>query len=228
MIILDADNQYESSETPLILKPIIEKKADIVLGDRQVKKLDHMSPQKKIGNQMVSKVVSTLIGTKIKDAQTGFRAFNKEALSRITIFSSYTYTQETLLLAKFKGLTILEVPVTFKKRADQSRLISNIFHYGIRTITLIASTIVFYRSFTFFGVLSAILLIIGLGLSIFVLNHFYNTGHVSPFYPTTILAMLLIITGSVSALMAIISSILNRPSILMEEILSKLRKNQSN
>ena len=47
MIILDADNQYDSKEIPILLKPILEKKADIVLGDRQIKKLDHMPKQKK-------------------------------------------------------------------------------------------------------------------------------------------------------------------------------------
>jgi len=71
LIILDADNQYDSTEIPLLLKPIIEKQADIILGDRQVKKLKHMPTQKKIGNQMSSAVVSKLIGQKINDAQTG-------------------------------------------------------------------------------------------------------------------------------------------------------------
>jgi len=71
MIILDADNQYDSKEIPLILKPIIEKNSDIVLGDRQVKKLDHMPTQKKIGNQIASKVLSTVMGMKISDGQTG-------------------------------------------------------------------------------------------------------------------------------------------------------------
>jgi len=78
LVILDADNQYDSKEIPLLLKPIMEHKADIVLGDRQVNKLDHMSLQKRIGNQMVSKLVSRLVGQKINDGQTGFRAFKKK------------------------------------------------------------------------------------------------------------------------------------------------------
>ena len=86
LVILDADNQYDSKEIPLLLNPILEHKADIVLGDRQVKKLDHMSLQKRIGNQMVSKLVSRLVGQKINDGQTGFRAFNKNALNKLHIF----------------------------------------------------------------------------------------------------------------------------------------------
>jgi len=225
LVILDADNQYDSKEIPLLLEPILQGMADIVLGDRQVKKLDHMSIQKKIGNQMVSKVLSAIIRKKISDGQTGFRAFNSEALKKLHIFSNYTYTQETIIQSTFKGLTIVEVPVTFRKRDGKSRLISNIFTYAGRTISLVASSIVFYKSFKFFGILSVILFGVGIGLSAFILNHFYTTGSVSPYYPTTMLAILFLIIGSISTLMAIISSILNRQSILLEEIMYNLRKN---
>ena len=224
LIILDADNQYDSTEIPLLLKPIIENQADVVLGDRQVKKLEHMSTQKKIGNRLSSRVVSKLMGQKINDAQTGFRAFNRDALNKLHIFSGYTYTQETLLQAKYKGLKILEVPVTFRKRADKSRLISNIFTYAIRTFSLISSTIVFYKSLKFFGILTFILLGLGAGLSIFLVNHLAETGQIRPYYPTTILTGIFLITGVISAIMTIISSILNRQSILLEEINQRLRE----
>jgi glycosyltransferase involved in cell wall biosynthesis len=226
LVILDADMQYDSREIPLLLKPIIEEKADIILGDRQVKKLDHMPLQKRIGNQMSSKMVSRLMGQKINDAQTGFRAFNRNALNKLHIFS-YTYTQETLLQAKFKGLKIVEVPVTFRKRADKSRLISNIFSYAIRTVSLLASTIIFYKSFKFFGILTVILFGIGIGLSVFLLNHFYTTGQISPYYPTTMLTAIFLITAAISALMTIISSIMNRQSTLLEEINQILKEKNS-
>jgi len=224
LVILDADCQYDAREIPLILQPIMENKADIVLGDRQINQLDHMPFQKRVGNQMVSKVVSRLVGQTINDAQTGFRAFNKNALNKIHIFSTYTYTQETLLQAKYKGLKILEVPVTFRKRADESRLISNIFTYAFQTVSLLASTVAFYKSFKFFGLLSAILFIFGLSFSAFLLNHFYSTGNISPHYPLTVLTTLFLITAAIAAIMSIISSILNRQSILLEEINQKLKE----
>lgn len=225
LVILDADNQYNSQEISKLIQPIIENKADIVMGNRQVKKLDHMPFQKRIGNILVSKVLSWIIGKKISDAQTGFRAFNSEALSKLNIFSNYTYTQETIIQAVIKELTIIEIPVEFRKRHDESRLISNIFGYASKTFSLVASTIVYYKPFKFFGSLSIILFAIGIGLSIFILNHFYATGHVSPYYPTTMLAVLFIISGTISSLMAIMSSILNRQSKLLEEIMYRLKKN---
>ncbi len=227
LVILDADNQYDPREISLLVDPIFQNKADIVLGDRQVKKLDHMPFQKKIGNRMFSRVLSSLIGIKISDAQTGFRAFNREALTRLHIFSTYTYTQETLIQAKYKNLKILEVPVAFRKRDGKSRLISNIFNYGFRATSLVISTIIFYRSFKFFGILSLILFGIGTGLSVFILNHFYTTGHVAPYYPTTMLAILFLIIGSISALLTVVSTILNRQSILLEDIVKKLSQKSS-
>lgn len=224
LVILDADNQYDPNEIPLLLDPILEKKADIVLGDRKIMKLDHMPLQKKIGNKLSSRVVSKLMGQRINDAQTGFRAFNQDAINKLHIFSGYTYTQETLLQAKYKGLKILEVPVAFRRRNDKSRLISNIFTYAFRTISLIASTIIFYKSLKFFGILTVILFGIGVGLSVFLLNHFYTTGNISPYYPTTVLAAIFLITAAICTLMTIISLIMNRQSILLEEINQKLNK----
>ena len=228
LVILDADNQYDSKEITHLIDPLIQGKADIVLGDRQVKKLDHMPIQKKIGNRLVSKVLSSIIGLKISDAQTGFRAFNREALTRLHIFSSFTYTQETLIQAKFKNLKTVEIPVTFRKRHDKSRLISNIFTYAIKTISLVSSSVVFYKSFKFFGILTLILFGIGIGLAVFILNHFYITGEVRPYYPTTALSILFLIAGSISGLLTVISTILNRQSVLLEEIFYKLHKNSTN
>ncbi len=228
MIILDADNQYDSKEIPLILKPIIEKKADIVLGDRQVKKLDHMPNQKKIGNQIASKVLSKLIGIKITDGQTGFRAFNRESMKRIHLFSNYTYTQETIMQAKFKNLKIVEVPITFRKRYDESRLISNIGTYAFRSVSLLSSTIVYYRPVKFFGILSAILFIIGGIFSAFMIDYYFSTGMIRPYYAVVSLAVLFLISGTISTLMAIISAISYRHSILLEEILYHLRGTYEN
>lgn len=227
LVLTDADDQYDSGEIPLIVNPILDKTADMVLGDRQVKKLDHMKFGNKIGNRLVTRTLSSLIKMKISDGQSGFRAYTRETVAKLHIFSSYTFTQETLIETQFKGLKMVNVPITFRKRADKSRLISNIFSYASKTLTIVAATIVYYRAVKFFGILAGILFTIGIGFSVFVLNHFYTTGSVTPYYPSTMLAMLFLIVGSVSTLMAVISSILGRQSILLEEILYNLRINNS-
>lgn len=227
LVLTDADDQYDSGEIPLIVNPILNGDADMVLGDRQVKKLDHMKFGNKIGNRMVTKTLSSLIKMDISDGQSGFRAYTREAVAKLHIFSSYTFTQETLIETKFKGLKMINVPITFRKRADKSRLISNIFSYASKTLTIVTATIVYYRAVKFFGILAAILFSIGFIFSVFVLNHFYATGSVAPYYPSTMLAILFLIVGSVSTLMTVISSILGRQSIMLEEILYNLRMKNS-
>lgn len=227
LVLTDADDQYDSKEIPLIVEPIIGKKADMVLGDRQIKKLDFMPTGNKVGNQMVTKTLSKLLRMDISDGQSGFRAYTRETVARLNIFSNYTFTQETLIEIKYKGLKMINVPITFRKRADKSRLISNIFSYAYRTLTIVSATLVFYKAVKFFGILSAILFGIGGGLSIFILNHFYTTGGVAPYYPTTTLTILFLVVASISTLMTIISSVLGRQSILLEEILFQLRVHQN-
>jgi len=223
LVLTDADDQYDSGEIPLIVKPITDELADMVLGDRQVKKLEHMKFGNKIGNRMVTKTLSSLINMEISDGQSGFRAYTRETVAKLHIFSSYTFTQETLIETKFKGLKMVNVPITFRKRADKSRLISNIFSYASKTLTIVSATIIYYRAVKFFSVLSIILYVIGASFSLFVLNHFYETGSVAPYYPSTMLAVLFLVVGSVSTLLVVISSILGRQSILLEEILYNLR-----
>lgn len=227
LVLTDADDQYDSKEIPVIVEPIVSKKADMVLGDRQIKSLDHMKFGNKVGNRLVTKTLSSLINMDISDSQSGFRAYTRETVAKLQIFSNYTFTQETLIETKFKGLKMINVPITFRKRADESRLISNIFSYAFKTVTIVASTIVYYKAVKFFGILSAILFSIGIGFSVFVLNHFYTTGSVSPYYPSAMLAVLFLVVGSVSTLMAIISSVLGRQSVLLEEILYILRMKNS-
>jgi predicted ferric reductase len=195
----------------------------MVLGDRQVQKLDHMKFGNKIGNIMVTKTLSAIIGLDISDGQSGFRAYTRETVAKLHVFSNYTFTQETLMELKFKKLKMVNVPISFRKRADKSRLISNIFSYAYKTLTIVTATLIFYKAFKFFSILSAILFGIGIIFSVFVLNHFYNTGSVFPYYPSAMLAVLFLIVGSVSTLIAIISSILGRQSILLEEVLYLLR-----
>jgi len=226
LVITDADDQYDSKEIPLIVKPLVEKNADMVLGDRQVKKLDFMPIGNKIGNRLVTKTLSSLINMEISDGQTGFRSYTRETIARLNIFSTYTFTQETLMGAKYKGLKVINIPISFRKRADKSRLISNIFSYAYQTLTIVSATIVFYKSFKFFGILSAILFAIGAGFSAFILSHYFATGTVEPHHPTAMLAILFLVVAAVSTLMAIISSILGRQSLLLEEILYLMKNNK--
>ena len=177
---IDSDNQYDGEEIPNLIQPILEKKCDIVLGSRFTGCIEEMPMDKFIGNKILNFFVSLLIGFKISDAQTGFRAFTKEAASKMNSLSIYTYTQETILEAMKHKLRIIEVPCTFRKRYDnKSRLVPNIGVYGLRTSKEILRWLRTYRPLEFFAIITISTIIVGLisnlswlsiGLSILILD----------------------------------------------------------
>lgn len=143
---IDADYQYDPKEIPKLVKPVLENEADMVVGNRQIKKLSHMSFIRKKGNLILSWFVSQLINKRINDVASGFRAFSKKCVKKINIDSNYTYTHEITIQAIFQGTRILEVPIKFRERKnDKSRLIKNILIYFFRSIGPILRTYFRYK-----------------------------------------------------------------------------------
>lgn len=228
ILTVDADNQYESSEIPLMLRPILDGKADLVLGDRQIDKLDHMPPQKKTGNKIASGVVSLVCKQKIRDAQTGFRALTRECALRINIFSDYTYTQEMILQAVNNKMKIVEVPITFKKRHDHSRLIKNIFSYAYKVFFTMMRTLTFYMPAKTYGILAGIVLFVGAVLVSRPLIHYVSTGSISPFIPSMIAAAIFFIVGVQTVVFAIMSGMNQNNNRALTEILYLIKKQSIN
>jgi glycosyltransferase involved in cell wall biosynthesis len=225
---IDADGQYNATQIPDLIKPILDGKADIVLGWRNIDKLDFMSEGKKLGNKLATWITGRLSGLPIKDAQTGFRAFSREAALRLNLFGKYTYVQETLIQASHKDLQIAQVPVEFRARNGKSRLIPNLVSYASRAGATIFSTYRYYYPLRFFGAIGGFLILLGLGFGIRVLVHFADTGMVTPYLPSAVLASLLMTIGLGTTALGLFVHMLNSQRRLTEEILYRLRKNGSN
>ena len=132
IIHMDSDGQYDAMEIERLIEPILNKRADIVIGDRNIWNLSHMPLHKKIGNHVLTNVVSHISKTNSKDSQSGFRAMTLKAAKQTKINASYTYTQNHIIQSAKNKLKIEYIPITFKKRENgSSRLISNSLQYGI-------------------------------------------------------------------------------------------------
>ena len=119
----DADFQYNKQQIPDFIKPVLEGKADIVLGSRFIGYIEHMSPQKRLGNIVATRVTRMASGYPVTDAQTGFRAFSRDAALRMHILSDYTYVQENIMQAVDYNLTMVEIPIEVRKCEGDSILI---------------------------------------------------------------------------------------------------------
>jgi glycosyltransferase involved in cell wall biosynthesis len=220
----DADNQYNGNEIPRLIKPILEGKADIVLGDRQIDKLDHMPWSNLWGNKLATHITRWATGLPIKDAQTGFRAFSREAAIRMNLTGDYTYTQETLIQAANKNLIIEQIPVEFRRREGKSRLISGIFHYARSAGVTIFRSFGAYHPFKIFSAIGIGCILLGLVFGFRVIVHFLITGLVTPYLPSALLTTVLIIVGCLAILFGVLADMIRTQRILAEEILYRLKK----
>lgn len=220
----DADFQYNGSEIPKLIAPILEGKADLVLGDRQIDEIDHMPLGNLWGNKLATRVTRWATGLPIKDAQTGFRAFSREAALRMNLTGDYTYTQETLIQAANKHLNIQQIPVEFRRREGNSRLISSIFRYARSAGVTIFRSFGAYHPFVIFSGIGIVCILLGLIFGFKVIIHFLTTGMVTPYLPSALLTTILIIVGSLAILFGLLADMIRTQRMLSEDILYRLKK----
>jgi len=183
-----------------------------------------MPIQKKIGNRIATFVTRIVSRFPVSDAQSGFRAFNRDCALRLNVMADYTYVQETLIQASYYGLMIEEVPVEFRRRDGHSRLISSIWKYAKRAGITIARG---YRDFhpleTFFGI-GFFFVFIGLIFGSKVLFGYFETGVVGGSLPSAVLTVLLILIGISTMTLGIIADSLKTQRMVQDEILYRLKK----
>jgi len=133
----DADNQYSAQDIPALVAPILEGRADMVIGDRQVMTIEHFSGVKKRLQRVGSWVVRQASGTDVPDATSGFRAYNREAAIGLVVVSTFTYTLESLIQAGKSLTAVAHVPVRTNPKTRESRLFGSTWTYVRRNIVAI-------------------------------------------------------------------------------------------
>lgn len=220
----DADNQYDQSQIPALIEPILHKRADMVLGSRFSGHIEHMSFGKYWGNKLATKVVNWVSGARVTDGQTGFRAFTRDAALRLNVLSSFTYTQETILEAMDKRLRMEEIPITFRKREDRNRLFGSVWSYAKRASTTLVFGMLKYHPLRTFLSIGVIFVVIGLIAGSRVIYQFLNTGAIEPFLPSAVFSSLFIILGVQIGAMGLIAMMLKQQRQLIEMQLLEQRK----
>lgn len=219
----DADNQYEGGDIPKLIQPILDGKADIVIGDREVESIKHFSTSKKFLQKLGSWVVRVASDTHIPDAASGFRAYSREAALRTNIVSGYTYTLESIIQAGHNKLAVTHIPVRTNLVLRESRLISSVRSYIIRSASTIVRTYAMYRPLIFFSTIGIIVFLAGLLLSVRYLYYFLmgqGAGHIQ----SLILAAILMMLGFQTIVIGLISDLIAANRRLNEEAVYRLRK----
>ncbi|MFC6582241.1 glycosyltransferase family 2 protein [Sulfitobacter aestuariivivens] len=158
----DADGQYRGEDIIALVRPILEGKADIVIGDRAVDKNVHFSPLKRQLQRLGSAVVRKLSGTNIPDAVSGFRAISREAAMRITITTSFSYTTDMLIQAGRKRMAIASVPVRTNRTERPSRLFKSIPGFIAQTVVTMLRAYATYNPLRTFAAIGLMLSLFGI------------------------------------------------------------------
>lgn len=218
----DADNQYNAEDIEKLVRPIIDGNADIVIGSRPVNKISHFSIIKKMLQNLGSFVMRCVSSTSVKDAPSGFRAFSRNAAIQMNIFDNYTYTLETIIQAKAKGLVIENVEIDVNPELRRSRLFSNIFVYIRRSIFTMLRMFIVYRPFRFFITVGILFLLAGLIPGVRFVWYFL-TGDGQGHIQSLILAAILLLTGVQVSLIAVLSELIAINRKLLEDIQSRVK-----
>lgn len=219
----DADNQYHSSDIPRLVAPIVERRADMVVGDRGVGALAHFSPIKRKLQMLGSWVIGQASGLHTPDATSGFRALTRDTAMQTLVLSGYSYTLETLIQAGSRRLAVAFVPVGVNANTRPSRLMRSMPHYLKNSGITIVRAYTMYRPLRVFTTAGLLLLFLGTLPGLRFL-YFYFTG--SPFghIQSLILSAILIIVGFQVLLIGLLADIIAFNRKIMEEALYRIRR----
>jgi len=219
----DADNQYCGADIEKLVRPVLEGKADIVIGERPIDDTEHFSPLKKKLQHMGSRTVRIASGTDIPDAPSGFRAYSREAALRMNVINQYTYTLETIIQAGHNRIPMVSVPINTNPELRKSRLFHSMFGYIKKSTITILRSFLMYKPLKFFGIIGSIFSLAGLALGIRFIVYLCmgeGSGHIQ----SLILVAILMLIGVFSFLIGLQADIIAANRKLIEDVQYHARK----
>ena len=219
----DADNQYVGKDIEKLVRPILEGKTDIVIGERPVDTTEHWSPLKKKLQHFGSWVVRKASKTGIPDAPSGFRAYSREAALRMNVINEYTYTLETIVQAGRTKIAMTSVPIRTNGELRPSRLFNSMIGYVKKSMVTILRALMMYKPLMFFCILGIIVFCMGAALG-FRFLFFYFQGVGSGHIQSLILASTLMMLGFSTIVIGLQADLIAANRKILEDIQYRVRK----
>lgn len=219
----DADRQYAAEDIVLLVGPIVNGEADLVIGARPIGSMKHFSPLKRLLQRAGSAATSFASGTHVADAASGFRAMTREVAGRLHVYNEYTYTAETVIQAGRQGMRVLSVPIHVNPDLRPSRLVRRTRSYVRRQLLTIIRAFVIYKPFRFFVTVGGVLFLAGflVGLRFLV---YYMSGGGSGHVQSLILSALSIGIGLLLAVAGLIADLMAVNRTLLEQLDTRMRR----
>jgi glycosyltransferase involved in cell wall biosynthesis len=219
----DADNQYYGPDIARLVAPIVEGRADMVVGDREVTGIEHFSALKKTLQRLGSWVVRQASSTSVPDTTSGFRAYNREAAIALLVVSKFTYTLETIIQAGKQLVAVDHVPVRTNPKTRESRLFPSMGAYVRRNAVSIFRIYAQYEPLRVFWSLALIVGVAAAGVWIrFIVAYAEGSGkgHVQ----SLILGAVLFIAAALMWALGVIGDLLAAQRVMTQRTFERVRR----
>jgi glycosyltransferase involved in cell wall biosynthesis len=219
----DGDNQYSGFDIPKLIQPILEKRADFVVGDRETDKIAHFSSIKKKLQKLGSSVVRRAAGSTVADTTSGFRAYSRDAAMKLNVISDYSYTLETVILAGRQKIAVENVPIGTNDKLRESRLFKSMGSYIKKSGATIVRTYAQVKPLKIFGTMSVIMMFVGLAVLIRYLFYYFigdGNGHIQ----SLLLGVMLMLIGLQVGVFGLLADAVAANRKMNEELLYRIKK----
>jgi hypothetical protein len=223
----DGDNQYPQDRIADLVKPLLDGKADIAIGDRQTHKIAHFSLFKKFLQKMGSKVVNFAATTDLPDAASGFRAYSKESLIRLNVVTQFSYCMETIIQAGNKRLKIASVAIDTNPKTRESRLFSSMGQHVVKSAEAILRSYIMFKPFGFFATIGIVMLIGALIPFVrYLILILFFASDAGQHLQSLILGVALLIGSLLAFALGVLADLQRTNRILIEETLERIKELQ--
>ena len=221
----DGDNQYSGADIPKLVRPILEGRADMVIGDRQPDKVAHFSLLKKQLQVLGSRVVSRLASIHVPDVASGFRAYSREAALRLVCSTDFDHTVDHVIQAGRKRIPTKSVTIGTNDRLRESRLFSSIWGFVMRSLGVMVRVYSSYRAIKIFTALGLGVLSVGFLLGLrFLYFYFFDPATRDLHIQSLILAAVLLLAGFQMILTGIVADLINSSRSILEDVSYRVRR----
>lgn len=202
IVTIDGDGQFLPEEIPKLTEPITNKQYDMVIGNRFLDK-EEMPTYRKAGNKILDKFTKLAANLPFEDTQSGFRAYSKNAIEKISFSTKgFGVDSEILVDAVKKNLKITEECVTvIYNTGDKTSTKNPVFH-SMGVIASLIELIAINHPLKYLGIPGIVLFIIGISYSVVVMAIFNETRYFS--IPSTLLALGSLVIGLMLLLMSVV------------------------
>ena len=219
----DADNQYSGQHIGRLIEPLQAGQYDIMIGDRNIRELRHMSWPKKLLQRVGSGVVRRVSNTAVPDTTSGFRAYTREAALRMTLVSDFSYTLESIIQAGKSRMAVGHVEVATNPHTRPSRLFDSVIGYIRRSGATIVRIYTMHEPLRVFTYIGSLMFLIGVGLALRIV-YFYFDGQANQHVGGQVAAAIMMIVGFQVILIGLVADAISGTRKLTEDVLYRLRK----